>query len=490
MESGLFAIVGLVTGLLIGGLVTWLAVRLRSASSITRLEQEALVASDLRQERDSLRSERDEAARDLASVQASLDSVASQSEIHVRDLQQTRADTQQAREKVASLQQKLAEANRRIDEQGNIEKTLTDQFKVLATEVIDSNSEKFLTAADEKVGTLVQQAKKDFDLSKEAVDQLVKPLSEELKRIETARSESQGSLKQQLEDLAKNNQELQKEAKNLTTALKAPQVRGRWGEIQLHRVVELAGMSNYCDYEEQVSIQLDDGSTDRPDMVVRMPSDRTIVVDAKTPLSGYIEAVESQHDDQQRDVALARHARQVRERAQDLSRKAYWDSLDRSPEFVVMFMPGEFFLQPALERDPELLEWALERRVVIATPNTLVALLRTVELGWREVQLAETAREIGALGQELHDRLAIYAGNFSKVGSSLTSAVRNFNSAVGSFDGRVAVSARRFKELGVPGSADIPEIKEIELQVRDVNPQLTVDATPSLAESEGARIAD
>ena len=482
MESGLFAIVGLVIGLLVGGLVTWLAVRLRSASSITRLEQEAKAASEVRTERDALRLERDGASRELAAAKARLDAVTSQSETSTAALDQARADAQHAGTTIASLQQQLREANRRLEEQGDIEKALTDQFKVLATEVIDSNNEKFLTAADEKVGNLVQQAKKDFDLSKEAVGNLVKPLSDELKRIETARTDSQGSLRQQLETLASSNKALELETRNLTTALKRPEVRGSWGEIQLRRVAELAGMTNYCDYEEQVSIQSGEGNTDRPDMVVRMPSNRTIVVDAKTPMDAYLRSIESDTDEE-RETQLERHVEQVKARATSLSRKSYWDALDRSPEFVVMFLPGEFLLQPALERDPELFDRSMQQRVIIATPNTLMALLKTVEMGWKEAQLAEHAVEVQRIGQELHDRLAVYAGHISKVGGSLRSAVRSYNSAVGSFDTRVAVSARRFSELGVPTTDEIPELDQIDIEVREITARHLQDSQLALTES-------
>ena len=465
MESGLFAIVGLVIGLLVGGLLTWLAVRLRSASTITRLQQEADTASDLRENLDKLRHERDVANRELAASNASLDSVNAQNATNVNALEQSRAAAQQAGETVAALQQQLHEANRRLEEQGDIEKALTDQFKVLATEVIDSNSERFLTTADEKVGNLV------------------KPLSDELKRIETARTDSQGSLRQQLETLATSNKALELETRNLTTALKRPEVRGSWGEIQLRRVAELAGMANYCDYEEQVSIQSGEGSTDRPDMVVRMPSNRTIVVDAKTPMDAYLRSVESDNDEE-RETQLDRHAEQVKARATSLSRKAYWDALDRSPEFVVMFLPGEFLLQPALERDPELFDRSMQQRVIIATPNTLMALLKTVEMGWKEAQLAEHAVEVQRIGQELHDRLAVYVGHIARVGGSLRSAVSSYNSAVGSFDSRVAVSARRFRELGVPATDDIPELDQIDIDVREITARHLPDAQLALTDSK------
>jgi DNA recombination protein RmuC len=250
-------------------------------------------------------------------------------------------------------------------------------------------------------------------------------------------------------------------------------------------VAELAGMTNYCDYEEQVSIQSGDGSTDRPDMVVRMPSNRTIVVDAKTPMDAYLRSIESE-DDEERETQLIRHADQVKARATSLSRKAYWDALDRSPEFVVMFLPGEFLLQPALERDPELFDRSMQQRVIIATPNTLMALLKTVEMGWKEAQLAEHAVEVQRIGQELHDRLAVYAGHIAKVGGSLRSAVSSYNSAVGSFDSRVAVSARRFKDLGVPTTDEIPELDQLDIDVREITARHLPDAQLALTDSNSA----
>ena len=380
-------------------------------------------------------------------------------------LAKSRSDISTVEADRVRLSAQLDESHRRLDEQGDIENTLLDRFKLIASEAISRNNETFLTSADQKIGTLV------------------KPLSEELRRIETDRAKAEGSLTQQIQSLALSSRALEQETRNLSTALKAPQVRGRWGEIQLRRVAELAGMIDYCDFREQVSIAGEDGTTDRPDMVVYMPSDRTIVVDAKTPLNAYLEAVESETDDQ-REAALVRHANQVRERATSLTRSAYWNSLDRSPEFVVMFLPGEFFLQPALERDPDLLERVLASKVVIATPSTLIALLRTVEMGWKEAKLAEEARQIGELGRELHDRLATYAEHIAKVGSSLSTVVRNFNASVGSFDSRVAVSARRFKELGIQTSEEMPEISEIDIQIRRGNSTLTGNDAVALKDGD------
>ena len=474
-------------GLVVGAVIAWLALGARSTATIARLQQDAASAAETQAERDALREQGAETARLLAAAEANIEAISAQNQANAAALEQSRATAGETGRQVATLQQRLVEANRRIEEQGDIHKALTHQFKVLATEIIDSNSTKFLTAAHEKVGSLVKQARSDFDLSKEAVDNLVKPLSEELKRIETARTDAQGGLRKQLEILANSNKALELETRQLTTALKRPEVRGSWGEIHLRRVAELAGMSEYCDYEQQVSIQSADGNIDRPDMVVRMPSNRTIVVDAKTPMDAYLRSIES-NDDDERETQLARHADQVKARASSLSSKAYWNALDRSPEFVVMFLPGEFLLQPALERDPGLFERAMQDKVIIATPNTLMALLKTVEMGWKEAQLAEHAVQVQRIGQELHDRLATFAGHVAQVGGSLRRAVTSYNSAVGSFDSRVAVSARRFKELGVPTTDDIQELTPLDIDVRQITARHLLE--PQAALTDGAADGD
>ena len=367
----------------------------------------------------------------------------------------------------AELSAKLDAANKRLDEQTDIEKTLKTQFQVMVNDALSQNNDAFIKAADEKIGTLVKQAKSDFSLSKDAVNELVKPLSDELKRIETARAESQGSLTQQLESLAKNSNALTEETRNLANALKRPEVRGSWGEMQLRRVVELAGMSSYCDYEEQVSVTSNDGRNDRPDMVVRMPNERTIVIDAKTPMDAYLTAIESDTPEQ-RELAIEKHAKQVKDRASGLAQKSYQKIFERSPDFVVMFLPGEFLLQPALEKDRDLLDWAMQRNVIIATPNTLMALLKAVAMGWKEAQIEEEAMKIGELGKELHNRLYTFGTHMEKVRGSLNQTVLHFNRSVGSLESRVFPSARRFKELGISTSNEIPSIPEIEQSTRQL----------------------
>ena len=422
-----FAIVlGVVLGVAVGVVMGAIGVQLKTSTARSRLESEAALVTQRLEiaERDN---------EGLRGRESGL-----QEEVTARSLE------------AGALRAQLEATNKRFEEQMNLEAIMADKFKTLSADAISDNSDKFLKDANEKIGTLV------------------KPLSEELKRIETDRAKSQGSLTQQIETLAQNNKALEQEARNLSTALKRPEVRGAWGEIQLRRVVELAGMANYCDFEEQVSVPALNGGLDRPDMVVRMPNNRTIVIDAKTPMNAYLTATESETEDE-REKALVKHSGQVKERARNLAQKKYWQAFDRSPDFVVMFLPGEFLLQPALEREPDLMDWAMQNKVVIATPNTLMALLKTVEMGWREVRLARDAEEVGKLGRQIHERLQTWAEHMVKMGNSLNQTVRHFNSGVGSLESRVLTSARRFKELGVSSNQEIPEIPTIDTQVRELS---------------------
>ena len=419
-------VLGVVLGVAVGVVMGAIGVQLKTSTARSRLESEAAL----------VRQRLEIAERDNEGLRGRESGF--QEEVTARTLE------------AGALRAQLEATNKRFEEQMNLEAIMADKFKALSAEAISDNSDKFLKDANEKIGTLV------------------KPLSEELKRIETDRAKSQGSLTQQITTLAQNNKALEQETRNLSTALKRPEVRGAWGEIQLRRVVELAGMTNYCDFEEQVSVPALNGGLDRPDMVVRMPNNRTIVIDAKTPMNAYLSATESETEEE-REKALVKHSGQVKERARNLSQKKYWQAFDRSPDFVVMFLPGEFLLQPALEREPDLMDWAMQNKVVIATPNTLMALLKTVEMGWREVRLARDAEEVGKLGRQIHERLQTWAEHMVKMGNSLNQTVRHFNSGVGSLESRVLTSARRFKELGVSSNQEIPEIPTIDTQVRELS---------------------
>ena len=430
-------IIGIVLGLVVGAIVGALLMKSRSGGEgeewRAEAEESRLEVTKLRTEFENSNHRFEELERDNADLSA------------IAEKRQNEAiESDKAR---AELQVRLDAANKQLAERADIEKVLGDQFKVMANEAISSNNDVFVKAADEKIGAMV------------------KPLSEELKRIEEARNKSQGGLTQQISALMENSSNLANETRSLTTALKRPEVRGSWGEIQLERVAELAGLVKDRDYRLQVSVATEGGGSERPDMVVDMPNGRNIVVDAKAPMRAYLDAVDTS-DESEREELMERHAQQVRERARGLAQKSYQQRFN-SPDFVVMFLPGEVFLQPALEKDPELLDWAMQQKVVIATPNTLLALLKTVAMGWREVQLAEEARRIGALGQELHDRLETFAGHMVSTRNSLNRTVESFNRGVGSLERNVLVSARRFKDMGISSSKDIPELDEITTQPRE-----------------------
>jgi DNA recombination protein RmuC len=338
---------------------------------------------------------------------------------------------------------------------------------------LDANSETFLKLAREVFGTDQARAQATLKEREEAIKQLVEPLKLALARqeeraqaLERTHLESAGKLSGQIENLVKVQDLLQRETRNLSTALRRPEVRGRWGEITLRRVVELAGMSEHCDFTEQEHVALEGGAM-RPDLVVRMPEERCIVVDAKTPLDAYLAAVEAPDDDARRE-ALARHARQVEERVRELGRKSYWEQFEHSPEFAVLFLPGDQFLSAALAEKPELIDAALKQRIIVTTPSTLMALLKVIAYGWRQSRVTENAREIRELGQDLHKRLTVFANHVQKMGRSLSGAVDCFNAAVGSMERNVIPQARKFVELGASTDAPIEPVDQIEKGVRTV----------------------
>jgi len=348
---------------------------------------------------------------------------------------------------------------------------LQNAFKALAADALKSNNSSFLQIAQETLKRFQSEAKGDLEVRQKAVADLVAPVRDSLSKVdaqiqqmEIARGEAYGDLKAQVQSLISTQSELRSETGNLVRALRTPNVRGRWGEIQLRRVVEIAGMLPYCDFAEQETITGESGRL-RPDLVVKLPGGKSVVVDAKTPLQAFLEAFETTNEDARR-AAFANHARQVREHMKTLSGKNYWEQFEATPEFVVMFLPGETFFSAALEQDPGLIEHGVLQRVIPASPTTLIALLKAVAYGWNQEKLARNAHEISALGKELHERLRNLAGHITAVGTGLDRAVDSYNKAIGSLENRVLVSARKFAELGASVAEDIPELEPIETTAR------------------------
>jgi len=352
------------------------------------------------------------------------------------------------------------------------ETRLRAAFDELASESLRANSEVFLALARETLGREQASAQGVLKERESAFNQLIEPIRAALARTETEvqtlereRREAFTSLRAQIEALTGGQAQLARETRNLVTALRRPEVRGRWGEITLRRVVELAGLTGHADFTEQAQVPTATGNL-RPDLVVHMPDERDLVVDAKTPLDAYLEAVEADGDEARRS-ALARHAQQVEARIRELAGKAYWSQFARSPEFAVLFLPGDQFLSAALAERPELIDNALRQSVVIATPSTLMALLKAIAFGWRQAQVAQNAAQIRDLGQELYRRLGNFSAHLGKVGQRLGGAVESYNSAVGSLERQVLPQARRFTELGVTADAALPTLEPVERLARE-----------------------
>jgi DNA recombination protein RmuC len=358
---------------------------------------------------------------------------------------------------------------------------LTNSFQALAAEALKHNSGEFLKLAQENLKQFQTHAVGELAQREKAVEGLVRPIREALEKteaqvraMEKERQTAYGSLTKHLETMADSQRRLHEETNNLVQALRRPEVRGQWGEMTLKRLAELAGMVEHCDFEQQPQVRTDEGAAQRPDMVVRMPDGRCIVVDAKTPLDAYLDAIKA-GDDAARGRALERHARKVRDRVKELSAKAYWQQFAESPDFVVLFIPGDQFLSAALDADPRLVEDALASKVIIATPTSFVALLRAVAYGWRQEVLAENAERIRTIGEELYGRLVTFADALAKLGRSLDSSVGHFNRAVGSFESRVLPGARRFTELGLAAKKELPETVAIETRPRAPTSAATED---------------
>lgn len=347
-------------------------------------------------------------------------------------------------------------------------------FSELSQQALRKTNEDFLQLAQENFNRHQVTAEATLNQKEQAFNALLNPIRETLKKttdelqgIEKNRIEAYGSISQYLESMSLGQQQLQLETRHLVQALRRPEVRGQWGELTLKRLVELAGMADQCDFYEQAHQNLEEGSI-RPDMLIRLADHREIIVDAKTPLDAYLTATESA-DESVQLKELERHARQVRERIRELSSKKYWAQFTNSPDFVVLFIPGDQFLSAALEKDSELLEDALRKKVILATPTSLIALLRTVAYGWRQLALAENAENIRDLGETLYKRLATFTEHLSKLGGSLDKSVEYYNKSVGSLERQLLPSVRRFEEMGIQSDKEINQLEPIDRTARILN---------------------
>ena len=362
---------------------------------------------------------------------------------------------------VARARSAKAAAEARTVGADDLKRQMAGEFAQLSAEALRRNADQFLQLADTRLGESRTAADDDLARRQEAIEHLLAPIAEQLGRydegmqqLERERVRSYTALTEQMKHLARSHDQLQKETRSLVTALRSPQTRGRWGELQLRRVVEMAGMLERCDFSEQVSSDGDAGRL-RPDMVVHLPGGKNVVVDAKVPMQAFLDANEAP-DEATRRVHLASHGRQMKAHVDALSRKEYWKRVDPSPEFVVAFIPGDPLLTAALEHEPGLMEYAVANHVLLATPTSLIALLRAVAYGWQQEALTENARQVQVLGAQLYERISVLGDHMAGVGRSLNGAVTAYNRAVGSLEGRVLVTARRFVEMGVVGAGEDP----------------------------------
>ncbi len=485
MDFNLQMAIALGGGLVIGAVVLWLILRARHAGQISLFE-ERLAERDQRLA--TAQSSLTAGAAETVALRAELQSekiARAGFEQSAAELPVLRATLETFRAESSSQREKIVEMEARFETEraGFVEKQrllndaqqqMTDAFKALSSEALRTNNQSFLELASTKLTQFQDAAKADLEKRQTAIDQLVLPVKEtlgkfdqQIQELEKSRLGAYEVLRDQVKSLGEGQVLLRNEAANLVKALGTPRVRGRWGEIQLKRVVEMAGMLDHCDFQEQQSVTDEDNARLRPDLIARLPGGKNVVVDAKAPLAAYLEAMECE-DETQRTLKLKEHARHIRDHIKALSAKSYWDQFQPAPELVVLFIPGEMFYSAALQIDPTLIETGINERVILATPTTLIALLKAFAYGWRQENLAENAQKISELARELYKRVQVMGGHFNSIGKNLQSAVNAYNQTATSLESRLLVTARKFQDLDVATAE-----KEIESA-------LTIEAIPRI----------
>ncbi|MCF7676344.1 MAG: DNA recombination protein RmuC [Akkermansiaceae bacterium] len=458
---------------LLGWLITWLIANAKLAAAAERFKAEE---------------------RRATGIEARLAQATATAENNEQEAQTFRNQLTEIRSRLEAETKASAEKQALLE---RAEVKLADTFKALSSDALKASSEQFLHLAKSTLSAHTEEARGDIDKRRTAIENLVKPMAESLGQfqarlgeIEKHRTDAYAELRTQIRSLGEGQLGLQRETAALVKALRQPSGRGQWGELQLRRVVELAGMQEYCDFETQPSTTTDEGRNLRPDLIVKLPGGKTIVVDSKTPMDAYLDAIEAT-DDTVREEALHRHARQVRTHIQQLSSKNYTSQFASAPEFTVLFLPSESFFSAALQSDPGLIERGVDQGVILATPTTLIALLRAVAYGWRQESIAENAREISALGRTLHERLGKLTEHFARLGRSLGSAVDSYNNAVGTFETRVLTAARKVGDLKATAeTTSLPDLEPIDKIPRSLQQAATPAARPAPLAISAAELLD
>jgi DNA recombination protein RmuC len=495
------SLIGLIVGLIIGGGLTWAVFRMKTSQKISEglhaYQSELVVAGERLKARETelqgLKEENQKRGLEIANLQQTILQESREKASAIKEaeqlkelrerLQEREQEIKVLREEITALKQVRVELGTTLykERQAMEEKLallneaaqkMEEAFKVLSAECLKSNNQQFLDLAKATLEKYQSEAKGELEQRQKAVEGTIAPLKEALDKyvqqvqvMEMSRQQAYGSLSQHLEIMALTEKQLQQETGNLVKALRSPQVRGRWGEITLKRVAELAGMSEHCDFFEQESAQAEEGKV-RPDMLVRLPNKKLVVVDSKAPLQSYLDSLESPSEEE-RKTKLRDHARLIQSHMQKLSAKHYWNQFPEAPEFVILFLPGENFFSAALEQNPYLIEEGVNQRVILATPTTLITLLRAVAYGWRQEALAENAEAISEMGKTLYERLIRVAVHFAELGRNLDKSTHSYNEAIGSLESRVLPAARRFKELGISSKTNVPELRPVEKKARN-----------------------